>query len=217
MNYPEYVLRRSELLWRKLEEVWQRELSAVAGVMHKRGAEAAAEEETVEVESLWEEDIKKEDIKKEDVKKEDVKKEKVEEVLTRGENVKEVSAVKRLAEKIFPTGSEASAETVQRFTAQVRETRDLAGLSGASDTRREGDSARWLAEASGVNSILGGSGGARWLVDELRHGTTEGVVPERVQERTVDFTPAYETADLQALSQSVERDARRYDGGFLLY
>ena len=208
MNYPEYVLRRSETLWRDLEETWQRELTMAAGVMHKRGAEtAAAEEETVEAESTRKENVMEESAEGENVKG----------VHTEGEDVKGVSAVERLAEKLFSTGSEVSAETVQRFTARARETRDLAGFSGARDARRESDSARWLAEASGANSILVGSGGARWLVDELRRGTTEGIAPERVPERTADFAPVYETADLQVLSQSVERDARRYDGGFLLY
>ena len=164
MNYPEYVLRRSETLWRDLEETWQRELATAAGVMHERGAEvAAAEEETVEVEN------------------------------TRGEN-----AVKRLAEKIFSTGSETAAEAAQRLTEQERETRSLA-------------------EGFGANNSRGGSGGARWLADELRRGTTEGIAPERVQGSEAGFAPTYEMADLQTLSQSVERDARRYDGGFLLY
>ena len=62
-----------------------------------------------------------------------------------------------------------------------------------------------------------GESGARWLANELGRGTTEGIAPEWVRERSADFAPVYETADLQTLSQSVERDARRYDGGFLLY
>ena len=154
MNYPEYVLRRSETLWRELEEAWQRELTTAADVMRGSGADVEGAE---------------------------------------GEK-----AVKRIAEKLFPVDDEAAAETAQRLTAQERETRGLA-------------------EASGANATRGGSGGARWLADELRRGTTEGVAPERVQGSEAVFVPAYETADLQTLSQSVERDARRYDGGFLLY
>ena len=65
--------------------------------------------------------------------------------------------------------------------------------------------------------IRGESSGARWFANELGRGTAEGVVPERRQEREAAFAPVCETADLQTLSQSVERDARRYDGGFLLY
>lgn len=117
---------------------------------------------------------------------------------TDAEGAEGENAVRRLAEKIFPTGGEAAAETAQRLTAQERETRGLA-------------------EASGANATRGGSGGARWLADELRRGTTEGIAPERVWERDAGFSPAYEAADLQTLSQSVERDARRYDSGFLLY
>ena len=113
------------------------------------------------------------------------------------ENAEGERAARRLAEKIFPTGGEAAAETAQTFAAQERETRGLA-------------------EAFGANATRGGDG-ARWLADELRRGTTEGIAPERVQERASEFIPVYETADLQTLSQSVERDARRYDGGFLLY
>ena len=153
MNYPEYVLRRSEALWKELEEVWQRELSTATGMVRGSGAGAESAE---------------------------------------GEN-----AVRRLAEKIFPTGSGA-AETVQALATQERETRGFAEVFGANTTR-------------------GGDGGARWLADELRRGTTEGVAPERRQERDAGFAHVYETADLQTLSQSVERDARRYDGGFLLY
>ena len=106
MNYPEYVLRRSETLWRELEEAWQRELTTATGVMRKRGIGTENAEEDAE-----------------------------------GGN-----AVKRLAEKLFPAGSEASAEAVQRIAAQERETRDLAEASGASDARRESDSVRWFAE-----------------------------------------------------------------------
>ena len=153
MNYPEYVLHRSETLWRELEEAWQRELTTATGVGRGSGADA--------------------------------------------ENAEGESAVKRLAEKIFPAGDEAAAETVQALAVQERETRGLAEASGAKATR--------------------GGSGARWLADELRRGTTEGVAPARVQGSEAVFTPAYETADLQTLSQSVERDARRYDGGFLLY
>ena len=141
MNYPEYILRRSEALWKELEEAWQRELTTAAGVMRGSGADAeGAEGET---------------------------------------------AVRRLAEKIFPTGGEAAAEAAQHLVARERGVR--------------------------------GGNGARWLADELRRGTTEGVAPERVQGSEAVFAPVYETADLQTLSQSVERDARRYDGGFLLY
>ena len=154
MNYPEYVLHRSETLWRELEEAWQRELTTAVGVMRGSGVDA----ETAE-----------------------------------GEN-----AARRLAEKIFPTGGETAAETVQALAAQERETRGLA-------------------EVSGANDALGGNDGARWLTDELRRGTTEGVAPKRMQESEAVFAHVYETADLQTLSQSVERDARRYDGGFLLY
>ena len=153
MNYPEYVLRRSETLWRELEEAWQRELTTATGAARGNGADAET---------------------------------------SAGEN-----AARRLAEKIFSTGGEAAAETVQALAAQERETRGLAEVSGANATR--------------------GGSGARWLADELRRGTTEGVVPERTQERAANFAPVYETADMQTLSQSVERDARRYDGGFLLY
>ena len=154
MNYPEYVLRRSEALWRELEEAWQRELTTATGVV--RGS--ISDTETAE-----------------------------------GEN-----AVRKLAEKIFPTGDEAAEETVQALAAQERETRGPAMTSGGNVTR-------------------GGDTGERWLADELRRGTTEGVAPERRQERDAGFAHVYETADLQTLSQSVERDARRYDGGFLLY
>ena len=153
MNYPEYVLHRSETLWRELEEAWQRELTTATGVA--RGSSADAE--TAE-----------------------------------GER-----AARRLAEKIFPAGGEA-AEAAQALAAQERETRGLA-------------------EVFGANDALGRNDGARWLADELRRGTTEGVAPERAQESASEFIPVYETADLQTLSQSVERDARRYDGGFLLY
>ena len=142
MNYPEYVLHRSEALWKELEEAWQRELTTAAGVMRGSSADAEGAE---------------------------------------GEN-----AVRRLAEKIFPTGGEAAAETVQALATQER-------------------------------GIRGENGGARWFADELRRGTAEGVAPERMRERDAGFAPTYETADLQTLSQSVERDARRYDGGFLLY
>ena len=142
MNYPEYVLRRSETLWETLEEAWQRELTTAAGVMRGSGADAGTAE---------------------------------------GE-----SAARRLAEKIFPAGGEAAAEAAERLAAQER-------------------------------GVRGGNGGARWLADELRRGTAEGVVPERMRERDAGFAPAYEAAELQTLSQSVERDARRYDGGFLLY
>ena len=154
MNYPEYVLHRSETLWKELEEAWQRELTTATGVA--RGSSADAE--TAE-----------------------------------GER-----AARRLAEKIFPTGGGAAAEAAQALAAQERETRGLA-------------------EVFGANDALGRNDGARWLADELRRGTTEGVAPERAQESEAVFAPAYETADLQTLSQSVERDARRYDGGFLLY
>lgn len=164
MNYPEYVLRRSEALWRELEEAWQRELSAAAGVTCGSGTDAG----TVEGENAEEESA-------------------------RGGN-----AMKRLAEKIFPTNDEAAAEAVQMLAAQERGARGIAEVYGASGTR-------------------GGSDGARWLADELRRGTTEGIVPARVREYDAVFAPTRETADLQTLSQSVERDARRYDGGFLLY
>ena len=154
MNYPEYVLRRSETLWNALEEAWQRELTTAAGVV-RGGADAESAE---------------------------------------GE-----SAARRLAEKLFPSGGAAAAETVQALAARERETRGLA-------------------EGSGTNAVRGGDGGgARWLADELGRGTTEGVAPERVRESEPFFAHVYETADLQTLSQSVERDARRYDGGFLLY
>ena len=218
MNYPEYVLRRSKALWRELEEAWQQELITATGVMRKHGTETeAAEEKTVEAESTRGENVMEESAEGENVKGVRTKEESAKGENVKEENVKGARAVKRLAEKLFPAGSEDSAETMQRFTAQARETRGLAGFSGASDARRESDSARWLTEVSGVNSILGGGGSARWLVDELGRGTTEGIAPERVRERTADFAPVYETADLQTLSQSVERDARRYDGGFLLY
>lgn len=114
------------------------------------------------------------------------------------EGAEEENAVRRLAEKIFPTGGAAASETVQALAAQEGEMRGLAEVYGASGTR-------------------GGSDGARWLADELRRGTTEGIVPARVREYDAVFAPTRETADLQTLSQSVERDARRYDGGFLLY
>ena len=154
MNYPEYILRRSETLWKELEEAWQRELTTAAGVMRGSSADAEGAE---------------------------------------GEN-----AVRRLAEKIFPTDGETAAETVRVLAAQERETRGLA-------------------EVSDTDGIREGNGGARWLTDELRRSTTEGIAPERVWERDAGFSPVYEAADLQTLSQSVERDARRYDGGFLLY
>ena len=141
MNYPEYVLRRSETLWETMEEAWQRELTTAAGVMRGSGADAGTAE---------------------------------------GE-----SAAKRLAEKIFPTDGETAAEAVQRLAEQERGIR--------------------------------GENGTRWLAQELGRSTAEGVVPERRQEREAAFAPVCETADLQTLSQSVERDARRYDGGFLLY
>ena len=142
MNYPEYVLRRSETLWRELEEAWQRELTTATGVVRGSGAGAESAE---------------------------------------GEN-----AARRLAEKIFSTGGEAAAETVQALAAQGR-------------------------------GVRGESRGARWLTDEFRRGATEGVVSARAQEHDAVFALSHETADLQTLSQSVERDARRYDGGFLLY
>ena len=154
MNYPEYVLRRSESLWQELEEAWRRELATAAGVAHGSGAGTEA--------------------------------------------VGEENAVKRLAEKLFPSGGKAAEEAVQALTAQER------GLNG-------------LAETFGANAVRGGSDGARWLADELRRGATEGVAPERTQERGADAVSVYETAALQTLSQSAERDARRYDGGFLLY
>ena len=154
MNYPEYVLLRSEALWKELEEAWQRELTAAAGVM--RGSDADAE------------------------------------------TAEGKSAARRLAEKIFPAGDEIAAEAAQRLAKQERETRRLA-------------------EVSGANDAFGGNDGARWLADGLRRGMTEGIATERLQGDGVDFVPTYETADLQTLSQSVERDARRYDGGFLLY
>ena len=154
MNYPEYVLHRSETLWRELEEAWQRELTTATGAARGNGADAET---------------------------------------SAGEN-----AARRLAEKIFSTGGEAAAETVQALAAQERETRDFAEVSGANATR-------------------GGDTGARWLAAEFRRGTTEGVASARVQRSEAIFVPTYETADLQTLSQSVERDARRYDGGFLLY
>lgn len=113
------------------------------------------------------------------------------------ETAEEESAARRLAEKIFPTGGEA-AKAARALAAQERETRDLAGVFGANATR-------------------GGDTGARWLADELGRSTTEGIAPERVWERDAGFSQVYEVADLQTLSQSVERDARRYDGGFLLY
>ena len=154
MNYPEYILRRSEALWKEREETWQRELATAAGVVREKADAEDAEEE---------------------------------------------NAVKRLAEKIFSTGSETAAEAVRQLTVQERETRDLA-------------------EVFGVDGIARGeSNGARWLADELRRGATEGIAPAWVQERDAGFSPIYETADLQTLSQSVERDARRYDSGFLLY
>ena len=140
MNYPEYVLRRSETLWETLEEAWRRELSAAAGVMRGRGADAGTAE---------------------------------------GE-----SAVKRLAAKLFSAAGETAAETA----------RPLAG-----------------------RLPRGGESGARWLADELGRGTAEGIASARTRENEPVFAPVLETADLQTLSQSVERDARRYDGGFLLY
>ena len=152
MNYPEYVLRRSETLWKELEEAWRRELTTAAGVMRGRGADAEN---------------------------------------TGGEN-----AVQRLAEKLFPADGNAAAETVRRLDARERETR---GLAGASDT----------------GGARGEDRGARWLADKFRRGTTEGVAPARARES--DFVPTCEAADPHTLSQSVERDARRYDGGFLLY
>ena len=114
------------------------------------------------------------------------------------ESTERENAVQRLAGKIFSAGGEAATETVRTLAAQER-------------------GARGLAEASGAGGTRGGNTGARWLAQELGRGTTEGIVPARVQESNADFSPTYEAADLQTLSQSVERDARRYDGGFLLY
>ena len=154
MNYPEYILRRSETLWKEREETWQRELATAAGVVREKA---------------------------------DV------------ENAEEENAVKRLAEKIFSTGSETAAEAMRQLAAQERETRGFAEVSGVG------------------GSAPGEDGSAQWLADELRRGTTEGIAPTWVQERDAGFPQIYEAADLQMLSQSVERDARRYDGGFLLY
>ena len=114
------------------------------------------------------------------------------------ENTEGGNAVKRFAEKMFSADGETAAETVRVLAAQERETRGLA-------------------EVSDTDGIREGNGGARWLTDELRRSTTEGIAPVRVQESAAVFAPTYEAADLQTLSQSVERDARRYDGGFLLY
>ena len=141
MNYPEYVLQRSEALWEEQERVWRGELATAAGVMRGSGADTATAE---------------------------------------GE-----SAARRLAEKIFPTDGETAAEAVQRLAGRERGIR--------------------------------GENGTRWLAQELGRSTAEGVSPERVRGSEAVFAQVYETADLQTLSQSVERDARRYDGSFLLY
>ena len=59
--------------------------------------------------------------------------------------------------------------------------------------------------------------GMRWLSDALKSGNTAGIIGTRTKEYAEELPPMRDSAELQALSQSVERDARRYDGGFLLY
>ena len=66
-----------------------------------------------------------------------------------------------------------------------------------------------------------GPSGAVRLLDELsRAGQAAGAVRQQAKPLTVTLTgerPQAGTLDLQALDRAVQRDARRYDGGFPLY
>lgn len=108
-------------------------------------------------------------------------------------------------------GSGADAETAEGESAAKRLAEKIFPTGGEAAA----EAVQRLAEQE--RGIRGKSGGAQWFANELGRGTAEGIAPEWVRERSADFAPVYETADLQTLSQSVERDARRYDGVFLLY
>lgn len=109
--------------------------------------------------------------------------------------------VRRLlsAEEGIPTEGESFADDARAVTGQLAETYGgMRAVETAQSSSSPEDSTRWLSDA-------------------LKSGNTAGIIGTRTKEYAGELPPMRDNAELQALSQSVERDARRYDGGFLLY
>lgn len=117
----------------------------------------------------------------------------------------EMQARRRLVRRLFSAEEGASAEgksfaeSVGAVPGQLAETYDgMRAMEAAKSSSSTED-------------------GMRWLSDALKSGNTAGIIGTRTKEYAEELPPMRDSAELQALSQSVERDARRYDGGFLLY
>lgn len=83
---------------------------------------------------------------------------------------------------------------------------------------RGGDDAMRQEKTQTRDAEKGEYGAAAWMREDLGAGGTNGAFAAAERERTVFSLPQErEVHETEAFSLSLERDARRYDGGFLYY
>lgn len=111
---------------------------------------------------------------------------------------------------------EETAETVMRTEEAMQARQTFSPVRQLMRKLMESEKLLTQGVASGTADVRSGSGTA-WLMKTLRGSEVAGLAAANARESVTVREIVREGLDTQALSGSLERDARRYDGGFLLY